>query len=81
MTNIFPEPTVNIGFHGWSAGRLVIAVCGTRTTYEEAVGEGGTVHITKTVVGGDGRVRREMRFRAQSADTRPSQASQHCDVV
>ena len=38
-----------------------------RTTVEEHDGEGGTVHITKTIIGGDGRVRREMRFRTQSA--------------
>ena len=38
-----------------------------KTTYEEHDGDGGTVHITKTIIGGDGRVRREMRFRTQSA--------------
>eukprot|EP00090_Calanus_glacialis_P001206 TRINITY_DN10836_c0_g1_i3.p1 TRINITY_DN10836_c0_g1~~TRINITY_DN10836_c0_g1_i3.p1 ORF type:complete len:295 (-),score=80.78 TRINITY_DN10836_c0_g1_i3:30-914(-) len=37
------------------------------TTYEERNGDGGTVHITKTIIGGDGKVRREMRFRTQSA--------------
>jgi len=30
-------------------------------------GDGGTVHITRTVIGGDGSVRREMRFRTPSA--------------
>jgi len=34
----------------------------------ERTGEGGTVHITKTVIGGDGSVRREMRFRTPSAN-------------
>merc|ERR1719322_2151641 len=29
-------------------------------------GDGGTVHITRTVIGGDGSVRREMRFRTPS---------------
>merc|ERR1711997_1007575 len=38
-----------------------------KTTVEEQIGEGGTVHITKTIIGGDGSVRREMRFRTQSA--------------
>ena len=33
---------------------------------QEQIGEGGTVHITKTIIGGDGSVRREIRFRAQS---------------
>ena len=33
---------------------------------QEQIGEGGTVHITKTIIGGDGSVRREMRFRTQS---------------
>jgi len=37
------------------------------TTYEERNGDGGTVHITKTIIGGDGKVRREMRFRTHSA--------------
>ena len=36
----------------------------TTTTYK--AGEGGTVHITKTVIGGDGRVRTEFRFRSPS---------------
>jgi len=35
------------------------------TTYQ--TGDGGTVHITRTVIGGDGSVRREMRFRTPSA--------------
>jgi hypothetical protein len=30
-------------------------------------GDGGTVHITKTMIGEDGSVRREMRFRTPSA--------------
>ena len=34
------------------------------TTYQS--GDGGTVHITRTVIGGDGSVRREMRFRTPS---------------
>ena len=34
---------------------------------QEQIGEGGTVHITKTIIAGDGSVRREMRFRTQSA--------------
>jgi len=34
----------------------------------ERTGEGGTVHITKTVIGDDGSVRREMRFRTPSAN-------------
>ena len=38
------------------------------TTFQS--GDGGTVHITRTVIGGDGSVRREMRFRTPSA-TRP----------
>ena len=33
-------------------------------------GDGGTVHITRTVIGGDGSVRREMRFRTPSASGR-----------
>jgi len=37
----------------------------TTTTYKS--GDGGTVHITRTVIGGDGSVRREMRFRTPSA--------------
>jgi len=37
------------------------------TTYDEKAVAGGAVTITKTIVGGDGRVRREMRFRTQSA--------------
>ena len=41
---------------------------------QEQVGEGGTVHITKTTISGDGSVRREMRFRTQSADSRVTQA-------
>lgn len=44
-----------------------------KTTVEEQVGEGGTVHITKTIFSGDGSVRREMRFRTQSADSRVTQ--------
>lgn len=47
-----------------------------KTTVEEQVGEGGTVHITKTTISGDGSVRREMRFRTQSADSRVTQATQ-----
>jgi len=39
----------------------------TTTTYTS--GEGGTVHITKTVIGGDGSVRTEMRFRSPSVST------------
>jgi len=35
------------------------------TTYQS--GDGGTVHITRTVIGGDGSVRREMRFRTPSS--------------
>ena len=34
----------------------------------ERTGEGGTVHITKTVIDGDGSIRREMRFRTPSAN-------------
>ena len=34
------------------------------TTFQ--TGDGGTVHITRTVIGGDGSVRREMRFRTPS---------------
>ena len=34
-------------------------------------GDGGTVHITRTVIGGDGSVRREMRFRTPSASRAP----------
>jgi len=39
----------------------------TTTTYK--AGEGGTVHITKTVIGGDGKVRTEFRFRSPSVST------------
>lgn len=38
-----------------------------RHTSTTTVLSGGTVHITRTVVGEDGRVRREMRFRTPSA--------------
>jgi len=38
----------------------------TTTSIEECEGEGGTVRITRTFIGGDGKVRREMRFRTQS---------------
>ena len=34
------------------------------------------MHITKTTISGDGSVRREMRFRTQSADSRVTQATQ-----
>ena len=36
----------------------------------QRTGEGGTVHITKTVVGEDGSIRREMRFRTPSTSRR-----------
>jgi len=45
--------------------RLPSKTCTSSTTYK--TGEGGTVHITKTVIGEDGRVTREMRFRTPSA--------------
>ena len=38
--------------------------CRSSTTFK--TGEDGTVHITRTVVGEDGRMRREMRFRTPS---------------
>jgi len=44
----------------------------TETSYK--TGDGGTVHITKTVIGSDGSVSREFRFRSQSS-TRPSPAA------
>ena len=37
------------------------------TSTTQRTGDGGTVHITKTVIGEDGSVRREMRFRTPSA--------------
>ena len=37
-----------------------------KCSVETKTGEDGTVHITKTIIGGDGSVRREIRFRAQS---------------
>ena len=42
------------------------------------------MHITKTTISGDGSVRREMRFRTQSADSRVTQATQRwvgCDEI
>jgi len=39
------------------------------TTFK--TGDGGTVHITRTVIGGDGSVRREMRFRTPSSSRGP----------
>jgi len=36
----------------------------------QRTGEGGTVHITKTVIGEDGSIRREMRFRTPSTSRR-----------
>jgi len=39
----------------------------TTSSTEHRSGDGGTVHITKTVIGEDGSVRREMRFRTPSA--------------
>ena len=45
------------------------------SSFQEKVGEGGTVHITKTIFSGDGSVRREMRFRTQSADSRVTQGT------
>jgi len=51
-----------------------------KTTVEEQIGEGGTVHITKTIIGGDGSVRREIRFRAQSDSRVISDRSRSCDT-
>ena len=49
---------------------------GVRTqTTTFSTGNGGTVHITRTVIGGDGSVRREMRFRTPTADDHSSAAS------
>ena len=53
---------------------IIIKVILTLSSFQEQVGEGGTVHITKTTISGDGSARREMRFRTQSADSRVTQA-------
>ena len=47
---------------------------GDKNMHQEQIGEGGTVHITKTIIGGDGSVRREMRFRTQSASRAESRS-------
>jgi len=67
-----------------SSTRLVAGHSQAKTTVEEQIGEGGTVHITKTIIGGDGSVRREMRFRTQSdsrvdSRSRSGEASQWID--
>lgn len=46
----------------------VVETSSSSTT--QRTGEGGTVHITKTVIGEDGSIRREMRFRTPSASRR-----------
>jgi len=49
---------------------------GVRTqTTTFSTGNGGTVHITRTVVGGDGSVRREMRFRTPTSEDHNAAAS------
>ena len=41
----------------------------SHTTF--STGNGNTIHITRTVIGGDGSVRREMRFRTPNAEPQP----------
>ena len=40
---------------------------GSNHTTTFTTGNGNTIHITRTVIGGDGSVRREMRFRTPAA--------------
>merc|ERR1711892_295187 len=51
----------------------------TTTPYKS--GEGGTVHITKTVVGGDGSVRTEMRFRSPSTSKAEEIVKENSDKI
>ena len=41
---------------------------GVHTTTSYSTGDGNTVHITRTVIGDDGSVRREMRFRTPNSE-------------
>ena len=53
-----------------------IAGNGVRTqTTTFSTGNGGTVHITRTVIGGDGSVRREMRFRTPTSEDHAAAAN------
>ena len=53
-----------------------IAGNGVRTqTTTFSTGNGGTVHITRTVIGGDGSVRREMRFRTPTSEDHAATAN------
>jgi len=51
----------------------------TETSYK--TGDGGTVHITKTVIGSDGSVSREFRFRSQSTSRTESETSPKIDPI
>jgi len=64
--SLFDEPSADSS-NGGSGVR-------TQTT-TFSTGNGGTVHITRTVIGGDGSVRREMRFRTPTADDHSTAAS------
>jgi len=52
---------------------------GSTFSTTERTGDGGTVHISKTVIGEDGSVRREMSFRAPS-DTKPRESERKNSV-
>ena len=58
-----------------AAGGLFDDLDGARSSHTTtfSTGNGSTIHITRTVIGGDGSVRREMRFRTPNAEpSRPT---------
>ena len=58
-----------------AAGGLFDDLDGVRSSHTTtfSTGNGNTIHITRTVIGGDGSVRREMRFRTPNSEpTRPT---------
>eukprot|EP00088_Acartia_fossae_P001625 TRINITY_DN10648_c0_g1_i5.p1 TRINITY_DN10648_c0_g1~~TRINITY_DN10648_c0_g1_i5.p1 ORF type:complete len:518 (-),score=115.90 TRINITY_DN10648_c0_g1_i5:117-1670(-) len=62
--DIFDSPFFSASFGNDIFDNMVNNGGVSTTTYQ--TGDGGTVHITRTVIGGDGSVRREMRFRTPS---------------
>jgi len=64
--NAHPFFNGRVGIGGSIFDDILDAGSSTSTTTYQS-GDGGTVHITRTVIGGDGSVRREMRFRTPSS--------------
>jgi len=66
LFNAHPFFSGRVGIGGSIFDDILDAGSSTSTTTYQS-GDGGTVHITRTVIGGDGSVRREMRFRTPSS--------------